>query len=309
MISRLLGTIWAFAFLSMTAAEPGGAAQPFDRFIGQPAETFASPEAAVDAFKAKLTAGDVEGTANLLGLKAPELDKVEDFKTRFDELSSAAKERVATEELGPDRKLVVLGRLVWPFPFPLVRDGDTWAFDTEAGLEEIVARRIGENEIRAIETAQAYVAAQKAYADADRDDDSVLEYAQRLISSEGKQDGLYWPEDEWGEESPAGPHVVEAKLRGDKGSDQGYFGYRFRILRGQGNEVAGGRYDYVINGNMIAGYALIAWPVQYGLTGVKTFMVSHHGSIYEKDLGGDTSQQVAKIVRFNPDASWTLIED
>lgn len=308
MISRFVHVLLTVLLLLGLAAVPSAAAEPYEGFMGEAPETFATPEAAVEAFRARLTAGDLDGMAKLLGLDAAEAGRTEDFKDRFDRLSVAAGERLAVEDRGSDEKVLILGRLVWPFPFPLVKDGDTWRFDTGAGLEEVVARRVGENELRAIETVRAYVLAQQTYAARDRDGDGVREYAQRLISSEGTRDGLYWPEDEWGEESPAGPAVVEVKLRDRKPGD-GYFGYHFRILRGQGNQVAGDRYDYVINGNMIAGHALIAWPVEYGLTGVKTLMVSHHGAIYEKDLGPGTDKEVARIVRFNPDRSWSLVDD
>jgi len=309
MASCSLKSLLAAAFLVAATSMPSSAEEPYDRFIGEPSATFATPEAAVEALKGALVAGDAAGAAKLLGLKIAEVDKTEDFKQRFDGLSAAAKERVAVEDKGADEKSIILGRLLWPFPFPLVKDGDKWQFDTEAGLEEVVARRVGENEIRAIETARAYVLAQAEYASEDRDGDGVLEYAQKLISSEGAKDGLYWSAEEWGEASPAGPHVVEVKLRRDRGPNEGYFGYHYRILKGQGNQVAGDRYDYVINGNMIAGFALLAWPVAYGLSGVKTFVVSHHGAIYEKDLGPNTAEEVKKIARFNPDSSWTLVDD
>jgi hypothetical protein len=307
MSNNTIHTAIAAVLLLVSAAAPMPAAERYDRFIGAAAETFPDPSAAVDAFRSKLVAGDVEGVARILGLNAGETAKTEDFKTRFDGLSAAAKERVAVEEDGADKRTIILGRLVWPFPFPLVKKDNSWTFDTKAGLEEVVARRVGENETRAIETCRAYVEAQKAYATADWDDDGVMEYAQLVLSSRGQQDGLYWSSEEFDEESPAGQYVVEVKLRTRTDPKQGYFGYRFRILRGQGSNVAGGRYDYVINGNMIAGFALIAWPVEYGLTGVKTFMISHHGAVYENDLGPNTAAAVDQIVRFNPDDSWTLV--
>ncbi len=163
-------------------------------------------------------------------------------------------------------------------------DDGKWYFDTYAGLEEIVNRRVGENELEAISTARAYVDAQQDYAEADHDGDGVLEYAQKLISTEGETDGLYWPTDDVNGESPAGDGIDLAELDKSK-AGEGYFGYKFRILTGQGDNIAGGAYDYVINGNMIAGFALIAWPAKYGETGVKTFAVNQHGVVYETDLG------------------------
>jgi hypothetical protein len=189
-----------------------------------------------------------------------------------------------------------------------MKDGK-WSFDTIAGLEEVINRRIGENELEAIETARAYIEAQRDYAMEDRDADGVLEYAQKLVSSDGQTDGLYWPVEQGDGESPAGAFVSEQQLRKAKEKGDGYFGYRFRILRAQGNNIAGGRYDYVINDNMIAGFGLIAWPVKYGETGVKTFAVNQAGIIYEKDLGPNTSALVRDIARFNPDKSWDVVND
>jgi hypothetical protein len=285
------------------------AANPAERFLGPEPQNFTEAAEAVDAFKAKMIAKDVPGLAELIGLNAAEIANTEDFDERISKLQAAAKERVVVEEKGADRREIVLGNLLWPFPFPLVKDGKGWHFDTIDGLEEILARRIGENELEAIESSRNYVAAQQAYAAEDRDDDNVLEFAQKLMSSETSHDGLYWPAAQGEEESPAGPFVVEAKLQKGVPPEQGYFGYRFRILKSQGKNIAGGQYDYVINGNMIAGFALIAWPARYGETGIKTFVVSHHGTVYEKDLGANTAKLADQITRFNPDQSWEAVAD
>ena len=176
-----------------------------------------------------------------------------------------------------DRRAVDIGEKLWPLPFPIVKGEDgKWAFDTYAGLEEIINRRVGENELQAIETTRAYVDAQEDYASEDRDGDGVEEFAQKLVSSEGMTDGLYWPTDEINGESPAGGAINQAELD-DAAKGEGYFGYKYKILTGQGDRIAGGAYDYVINGNMIAGFGLIAWPAKYGETGVKTFTVNQHG--------------------------------
>jgi hypothetical protein len=310
MYRKHLLTLLTAALLAGAATIPVAWSAPksIERFIGPEPPTFANASEAVEAFNAKMTAKDVAGLAQLIGLNAGEIGKTEDFDNRLSNLQQAAKERVGVEEAGADRWIILLGNLLWPFPFPLVKTDKGWQFDTAAGLEEVLARRIGENELEAIDTCRNYIAAQQIYASDDRDDDNVLEFAQKLMSTEGSHDGLYWPAVD-DDESPAGPFVVEAKLQQGVPPEQGYFGYRFRILKGQGKNIAGGQYDYVINGNMIAGYALIAWPARYGETGIQTFLVSHHGTVYQKDLGPDTAKLAEQITRFNPDESWDEVAD
>ncbi|MFO1090944.1 MAG: DUF2950 domain-containing protein [Hyphomicrobiales bacterium] len=279
-----------------------------NRFVGAPSETFADADQAVAALKLRLAAQDVPGLAKLLGLNADELAKTEDFDARLGKLKNAAQQRVYVEDEGEDRKVVNLGDLVYPFPFPLVKKDGQWSFDTKAGIQEVVDRRIGENELNAIKVCRDYIAAQKVYASKDRDGDNVLEYAQKLISTPGKQDGLYWHAEPGEDESPAGPFVNAEKI--DKGKvGDGYYGYHFRILTKQGDNVAGGAYDYVINGNMIAGFALIAWPVRWGETGIMTFACSHAGVVYERNLGPNTAEIVKRIKRFNPLPSWAVTRD
>jgi hypothetical protein len=280
-------------------------ADPYERFMGAEPETFADIEALVAAFKQRLAAKDEQGLANLLGLDLEEVRKAEDFAGRVAEVAETAAAGVKVEEIAPDRRALLLGDDLWPFPFPAVNVEGEWAFDTGAGLEEVANRRIGENELQAIATARAYVEAQEEYRETDWDDDGVLEYARKLVSTPGNYDGLYWPPAEGVPESPAGAFVDTA---GENPSAEtgGYFGYRFRILESQGENVAGGKYGYVINDNMIAGFALIAWPIEYDVSGVKSFMVSHHGTVYEKDLGPDTAALVEGIKTFEPDQSWSL---
>ena len=270
--------------------------------------TFDDPAAAVDSFKAVLDADDLEGLAKLLGLDPARLKSDDASLETFAKIREEAAKELVVDDLG-DRKMLEIGEKLWPLPFPLVKGDDgKWYFDTYAGLEEIVNRRVGENELEAISTARAYVDAQQDYAEADHDGDGVLEYAQKLISTEGETDGLYWPTDEVNGESPAGDGIDLAELDKSK-AGEGYFGYKFRILTGQGDNIAGGAYDYVINGNMIAGYALLAWPAVYGETGVKTFAVNQHGVVYETDLGEATEQIVKYIDSFNPDDTWDVVND
>jgi hypothetical protein len=290
--------------LTASAAEPG-----FEQYVGAAPEAFADPAAALAAFKAKLSANDFDGTARLLGLDPVALAKADNIKENFAAIRERAARLFSIEEDG-DQRIVLLGDEVWPFPFPLRKDKDgKWAFDTVAGLEEVLNRRIGENETEVLDTARAYVDAQRDYAMEDRDADGVLEYAQKLVSSEGQTDGLYWPMEQGDGDSPAGGFVSEQQLRKAKTKGDGYFGYHFRILRAQGDNIAGGRYDYVINGNMIGGFGLVAWPAKYGETGVKTFVVNQAGLVYEKDLGPKTPAIVSDMVRFNPDKTWEISQD
>ena len=297
------------ASTAIMLAMPSWAAEPsLQRFVGAAPTTFKEPAEALDALKKDLEGKDVDALAKLLGLNADAAKKSDDFDERLSELQKAAKEGALFEDHGDKAKEVILGDLKWPFPFPLVKDDAGWQFETLAGLEEVLARRIGENELEAIRNCRAYIAAQLLYSQDDHDGDGVLEFAQKLISDKGKQDGLYWPS-AGGPESPAGNFAEARKLEGAAASDHGYFGYRYRIIKSQGNNIAGGKYDFVINGNMIAGFALIAWPAVYGETGVTTFIVSHHGAIYEKDLGPATDKLAKEIRSFNPDKTWDPVED
>lgn len=269
---------------------------------------FDSSEAAVDAFKKALADNDFDGLAKLLGLDAAKLRGAEGVMDTFAQIREGAAKQVVVADID-NGKILQIGQRLWPFPFPLLKgeEDGKWAFDTQAGLEEIVNRRVGENELEAIATMRAYVEAQNEYAEEDRDGDGVEEFAQKLISGEGATDGLYWPADPEKGESPAGD-LDKAELE-DARKGEGYFGYRFKILTGQGNNVAGGAYDYVINGNMIAGFGLIAWPVKYAETGVHTFAVNQHGIVYEVDLGPATDTIVKYIDRFNPGDDWSVVND
>ncbi|NRP72774.1 hypothetical protein ILFOPFJJ_03673 [Ensifer psoraleae] len=269
---------------------------------------FDDPSAAVETFKKALAADDFNGVAGLLGLDATKLKASEGVMDTFALIREGAARQVVLRDRG-NQKILEIGDRLWPLPFPITKGEDgKWSFDTYVGLEEIVNRRVGRNEEEAIEAVRAYVEAQKEYAELDRDGDGVLEYAQKLISSDGQTDGLYWPAEQGDGESPVGAAISEAVLEKTK-AGEGYFGYRFRILTFQGDNIAGGKYDYVINDNMIAGFGLIAWPVKYAETGVNTFVVNQHGIVYEADLGPSTEAIVPFIDRFNPDDKWTVVAD
>jgi hypothetical protein len=291
-----------------TLSPATAATEEVGAFIGEEPTLFDTADAGIQAFKDTMAKGDLAAVAKLLGLDAAKLEKTEGIADSLQQIREATAELVQVEDDG-EQKILDLGRQLWPFPFPLVKGEDgKWAFDTVAGLEEIVNRRIGENELQAIETARLYVQAQQDYAAQDRDGDGVTEFAQKLVSTEGQMDGLYWPIEQGDGESPVGPSIDVGALEKAKAGD-GYFGYKFRILKRQGDNVAGGAYDYVTNGNMIGGFALIAWPAKYAQTGVSTFVVNQAGVVYEKDFGVDTENIVAGIKTFNPNDSWSVVED
>ena len=201
-----------------------------------------------------------------------------------------------------DKATVEAGTTGWISPIPIVKDGSEWRFDIEAGRKEMQARQIGRDELSVVQTMLAIVDAQRDYAALDPMKVGVPVYARRLLSSPGKKDGLYWETAPGEPDSPLGPAV--AKAQASKGTDEGHYGYNFRLLYAQGPAAPGGAYDYIVNGRMIGGFAAIAWPVRYGETGVMTFIVSQSGDVYEQDLGPETTQRAAAITVFNPDKDW-----
>jgi hypothetical protein len=203
---------------------------------------------------------------------------------------------------GDDKMLIEVGTTEWQSPLPLIKDAKGWYYDVEAGIKEITAREIGRDEYTVIQTLLAIVDAQQDYVSLDPMKFGVPTYARRLLSSLGNKDGLYWEAKSGEPESPLGELVAKAQPGDAPG--EGYFGYRFRMLYGQGPDAPGGAYSYLVNNRMIGGFAVIAWPVTYGESGVSTFMVSQSGDVYEKDLGPDTTQEAATINLFNPDKSW-----
>ena len=278
-------------------------------------KTFATPDAAVDAFMAALKANDDAALIAIFGAEHKGLvvtpDDAADAATRAKFLAALQAFRVL-DDRGPDRRVLLIGDQAWPFPIPLARDKGAWRFATEDGADEILNRRIGGNERNAIVVLRAYIDAQRQYASRDRDGDGVRQYAQKLGSTPGKHDGLYWPADaaKGEEQSPFGPLVAEsaAYLKGHKAGDA-YRGYHFKILTRQGKNAAGGAYSYVINGRMIAGFALVAYPAQLGESGVMSFIVSNNGKVYQKDLGRDSTAIGAKMTTFDPGAGWKEIKD
>ena len=273
---------------------------------------FGTPEAAVEALHTALKDTDDNRLIALFGQqyanKLLSKDKVIAREGRED-LYKRMEEGVTLRKDTSDLVILVIGNNQWPFPIPLVRSGDDWQFHTAAGLEEIVDRRIGRDELNAIWVCREYLAAQEEYASKIRDGSGVRKFAQRLVSTQGKQDGLYWdPATVNGEESPFGPLVAEF-LKGGRKPGEPYYGYYFRILTRQGSNAPGGRYNYIINGNMIGGFALVAFPAAYGESGVMTFLVSHNGTVYQKDLGPRTAAIARDLSEFNPDKTWTEVQE
>lgn len=290
------------------AAEPG--APLFDVASEKAPTTFASVDETVAAFKAAVTAGDAVKVGEILGLDPVKAKATDGAEETFAAIREGVKRNVISKE-ADGITTVYIGDRLWPFPFPISKKEDgKFSFDTFAGLNEIIARRIGENELTAIETIGSYVDAQYQYAQSDHDGDGVLEYAQKLISAEGQRDGLFWESDfvDADEESPGGPGLVDAEFDKAK-AGEGFFGYHYRILTGQGANIAGGQFSYIINGNMVAGFGLVAWPAKYGETGIKTFVVSKEGVIYQADLGEKTEKMAADIRTFNPGDSWTVVAE
>ncbi|CAH0342987.1 DUF2950 domain-containing protein [Rhizobium sp. CECT 9324] len=311
--NMLLGSV--FAAVLLVGPVIAGAAEPSDAStisaFAAPTDppAFDTPEQAIDAFKAALAADHFDTFAALLGLDAAKTKADEGVMETYAEIRDGAKIKVLVQDVD-GRKIVEIGNKLWPLPFPVVKGNDgKWSFDTYAGFEEILNRRIGENELHTIATMRAYVDAQREYAAADHDEDGVLEYARRLISSEGKTDGLYWSPDLGEGESPAGNALEESAALDKAKAGEGYYGYRYRIIESQGPNIAGGKFDYVINDNMIAGFALVAWPIRYGETGVHTFTVNANGTVYQADLGEMTETMAAEIETFNPDDHWEVAAD
>jgi hypothetical protein len=257
---------------------------------------FPAPEDAARSLVAALQAGDDKALLALFGAQAkPLLGSDRSARERF---VKAAGEAMRVEAVDGAKSILRVGKEEWPFPIPLVKAASGWRFDAKAGREELVNRRIGRNELAVIEVLGAYVDAQREYYLRNPQNEKLLQYAQRLNSTKGRRDGLYWPAKADEKPSPLGP-----LLAGVQPGDQ-YHGYFYRILRAQGRDAPGGAYSYLAQGRMIGGFALVAWPASYGASGVMTFIVNHDGVVYEKDLGPETPALAAKITRFNPDKTW-----
>lgn len=264
-------------------------------------KAFASADAAVDAFVDNLSRHDGPGLREILGpdyrrLVPDEGINREDI-TNF--LAAWSQGHKVVPD-GPDKATLQLSD-GWRLPIPIIRKANGWSFDTNGAGDEMRTRRIGRNELAAIQGLFAYVDAQREYAEVDRNGDHVLEYAQKLISTPGKRDGLFWPNAAGDMQSPLGPLLDTEKF------EDGYHGYRFRILKAQGKNAKGGARDYVLKGRMTRGFALVAWPAKYGDSGVMTFIINHDGVAYEKDLGPNSAAIARAMTRFDPDSTWKAL--
>lgn len=303
--ARRLATGVALAALILAARPAPGQ--------GSPQTHFATPEAAAQALVGALERRDAGEIEVLLGAAFADLLEIqggEALSRDRQRFLEAARRATVIRPDGPDRAVLEVGLQAWPMPAPLVRDEQGWRFDGEEGVEIVTDRVIGRNELRAIDVLRAYVDAQIDYASEDHDGDQVLEYARRIASTRGQQDGLYWAVGPGDEPSPFGPFLAEAGVTPEtREAGAPYYGYRFAILERQGPNVPGGAYDYVINDNMIAGFAMVAWPADYGESGIMTFMVNQRGVVVEKDMGPTTSELGPRIETYNPDASWTPVAE
>ena len=280
---------------------------------------FATPEAAVAALAKAVETKDSAALRSIFGPALADIrnpDRVQ-ATNEFNEFAAALNATNHIVKESDTNCVVELGEDAWPFPIPLVKSAGGWIFDTAGGKEELLNRRIGRNELDTLAVMRAYVDAQREYASRDRSGDGILEFAQRLSSAPGKKDGLYWSRDMDGSLSPLGPLVADAQEEGyDLGGAKGrrlasepFHGYYFKVLVRQGKHAPGGKYDYIINSHMIAGFALIAWPAKYGDSGIMTFMVNQQGRVYQKDLGPKTSKLAPAIKTYDPDDTWTLSPD
>jgi len=273
------------------------------------ARNFSSPEEAVQALVAAARAGDTGGILAVLGPEAKEIvnsgDAAVDKQAR-ERFVAAYAEANKISRPNEDMALLLVGKDEWILPIPLVKDAAGWHFDVAEGKEEILNRRIGRNELHAIEAVKAYADAQREYYLRNPQNDKLLQYAQKFVSANGKRDGLYFPVKSGEPQSPLGPLFDRVypggKSEGAKRAP--YNGYYYRILKGQGPDARGGAYSYLAQGRMIGGFALVAWPAAYGNTGVMTFLINQDGVVYQKDLGKGTAAAAAKISVFDPDKTW-----
>jgi len=277
-------------------------------------KTYSSPEDAVRALVDAVRSDDIKQMSIVLGPNGKDIvssgDKIadKDISERFIRLYN---EKNRIEMIGDSRAILSVGEKDWPLPIPIVKKGQRWLFDSKGAKEEILNRRIGRNELAVIKVCEAYVDAQQEFALMDSNGDGLFEYAQKFRSAPGKKDGLYWETKPGEKESPLGGFAARASREGYKATSSKpmpYHGYFYRILKGQGKNAAGGAYDYIVRDRMIGGFAMIAYPASYGVSGVMTFTVNHDGIVYEKNLGKNTESIARATKLYNPDKTWKRSE-
>ena len=281
------------------------------------ARTFPSPEAAAAALKDATTTQNKDALQALFGPGGQYLINPDPVMGlgELERFSQAMAEGYLLVPEATGRQILEVGTDRWPFPVPLVQAGGQWQFDAAAGREEILDRRIGANELKVLETLRAFVAAQREFSESDPNGDEIHEYARRFISTPGNKDGLFWPVELDGTESPMGPMVAAAQAEGykdigkAKAKPQPFHGYYFKILTRQGKAAPAGAYNYVINGHLLGGFAAVAWPAEYGESGIMTFIVNQQGRVYQKDLGPKTGKLAPAMSEYNPGPGWTISPD
>jgi DUF2950 family protein len=288
-------------------------ASSFSHAQGMPHRSFSSPEKAVMSMVSAVRANEMKEMLAILGPASRELifsgDDVAD-RTGREKFIKAYDRMNTLQKVSADKVTLCIGNDNWPLPIPIVKTGAIWVFDAEQGKQEILNRRIGRNELNVMDVLHAYTDAQHEYASRDCGGSGVVEFAQKLISTQGRRDGLYWEVKKGEKESPLGPLIARAAKEGYADADISPFhGYYFKILKGQGEHAQGGAYDYVVKGKMLLGFALVAYPSEYGNSGVMTFIVNQEGSIYEKDLGKDTMSMAEEMKIFDPDKSWKMVKE
>jgi hypothetical protein len=313
-LRRLLWSMGAVAcafFAGTLGAQQSATKAPT---LGTAAKSFDTPQQAAGALIDAAEEFDERALADIFGASGEDIyltgEYPQDRQRALDFAAQAReKESVSMDPKTGSRAFLLVGNEDWPFPVPIVKVGDKWSFDSKAGRQELLYRRIGSNELDAIDVCRGYVEAQYEYALKKREGYEVNQYAQRIISTPGKQDGLAWqnPDESWG--GPVGEKIAHVLEQGYTTGAQPYHGYFFKILKGQGPAAPLGEMDYVIKGVMIGGFALVAAPAEYGVTGVKTFTVSQDGVVYEKDFGLASLSEFIKMERFNPDKSWTPVPE
>ena len=286
------------------------------RTSAQAPRVFASPEDAVKALIGTVKSGQVADLVAIFGAEGKALIESSDPATARQNrrvFAVAIREQWHLEDAAPNRKTLVIGNEEWPFPVPLVKEESGWRFDTAAGTEELIARRIGKNELAAIATVHAYVTAQRQYAERAHDGNPTGVHATKFASDAGKENGLYWPAKAGQPRSPLGDLVAQAAAEGrtasaDRSQPSPFHGYYFKILTAQGSAARGGAKNYIGKGMMTGGFALVAWPAQYDVTGVMTFVISNDGILHEKDLGPGTDAAARTMTTYNPDKSWRQVQ-